>query len=44
MADDKHDDDVDTTAEDEKRLKDAEKKLALTARIQATAHSLLGKN
>ena len=43
MADDEHDDDIDTTKEDEKRLKDAQKTLARTAHIQATAHALLPK-
>jgi len=43
MADDTPDDDVDTTEEDEKRLKDAEKKLARIAHIQAAAHALLPK-
>ena len=48
MADNKSDDDApetknDTTKDDEKRLKKAEKTLARTAHLQATAHSLLPK-
>jgi len=49
MADDTSDDDKsendvhDTTKDDEKCLKKAEKTLARTAHLQATAHSLLPK-
>ena len=43
-SDDKSENDVqDTTKDDEKRLKKAEKTLARTAHLQATAHSLLPK-